>query len=140
MVWIGLFLGIGVGAATWGLEGALVLGFFGWLIGLVIKSRQAPPKPATPAVGAMPRETLTERVQKLERRVAQLERQLAAPRAVAAAMDPAVAFAPPDLEEPARPAIPLEAPPAPAAAPRVEPPPAPPRAPRRPGPFEGNPA
>ena len=131
MVWIGLFLGIGVGAAIWGIEGALVLGFFGWLIGLVIKSRQAPSAPAAAAAGAAPRETLMVRVQKLERRVAQLEAQLAAPRPSAAPMTEAVETAPLPAEPVEAITQPFEEP---VIAPVAEPPPPPPRAPRPPPP------
>ena len=38
MMWIGLIVGAVLGGLIFGLEGAIVLGFIGWLGGLIIKS------------------------------------------------------------------------------------------------------
>jgi hypothetical protein len=39
-MWIGLLVGVVVGAALWRIEGAIVLGFFGWLVGVIVDSRK----------------------------------------------------------------------------------------------------
>ena len=74
MIWIGLGLGVAIGAVFWGLNGAVVLGFIGWLAGVIIQSqRRAPAAIAKVA----PKETMEARMQRLERAVAQLEARLA---------------------------------------------------------------
>ncbi len=79
MVWLGLILGIVIGAVAWGAPGAIVLGFIGWLTGLIIKSNQKgpPAKPVVPATPMRHTETIEERVARLERTVAGLEARLA---------------------------------------------------------------
>jgi len=75
MIWIGLVVGLVVGAAIDGLQGAVIGGFLGWLAGVVIKSQRTPSAPASIAVPV--RETVEIRVQRLETTVAQLEARLA---------------------------------------------------------------
>ena len=95
MIWIGLALGIGIGAALWGLEGAVVLGFVGWLAGVVAKSRRHPaPAPVAPARP----ETMDARVERLERTLAQLEARLARLEPAAAEVAPAAAEVAPASE------------------------------------------
>lgn len=74
MMWIGLVLGVIVGAALAGVQGALVAGFLGWLGGLIVGSNR---KQA--ASGAQPprKESFDERMERLERTVADLQERLA---------------------------------------------------------------
>ena len=74
MIWIGLAVGIVLGAAFWGLEGAVVLGFIGWLAGVVLHSRRR--DASAPAAPVVRRESLEARVARLERTVASLELRL----------------------------------------------------------------
>jgi len=41
MMWAGLALGIVVGAVLWNLPGAVILGFIGWLAGVIVDSKRA---------------------------------------------------------------------------------------------------
>ena len=76
-MWIGLLVGVVVGAALWRIEGAIVLGFFGWLVGVIVDSRKrGKAEVKKPTVTAQP-ESLHVRVAKLEAQVARLEKQLA---------------------------------------------------------------
>lgn len=78
MVWIGFLLGVGIGYSFWGFQGALVLGFLGWLTGLIVKSNQ---RSAAERVGKVPANAappLQVRVAALEARVAELESRLRA--------------------------------------------------------------
>ena len=53
MVWIGLIGGIIIGALIGELQGAIVLGFVGWLVGLIVKSgRESKNKPLDLNTGA----------------------------------------------------------------------------------------
>ncbi|HUL55603.1 MAG TPA: DUF2339 domain-containing protein, partial [Usitatibacter sp.] len=123
MMWLGLIGGLVVGAVLWGAPGAIVLGFFGWLTGLIVKSHQrGPSAPVAPAATkpVAVKETLEERVQRLERTVAQLQARLGEgpaeqPEPVTVPLEPEAAASemlpePPAVEPPPRPA-----PPAPAA-------------------------
>ncbi|HUP98236.1 MAG TPA: DUF2339 domain-containing protein [Usitatibacter sp.] len=117
MIWIGLLVGIGIGAVLWGFEGAIVLGFVGWLAGVVLHSRTRPASTSAvkPAV-----ETLSNRVARLEKAVAELQARLDAQ---------GVAEARPEAE-PVAPIVEPDLPPVPPA-----PPAAPPETPRPPNPF-----
>ena len=101
MMWIGLLVGAAIGALLAGLPGAIVCGFAGWLVGIVIqsnrRSKDGPPKVA------MPRETLEARVARLEKTVAELQARLeigpsaasgVVPDAAPAAMVPAPILSP----------------------------------------------
>jgi uncharacterized membrane protein len=116
MIWVGLIGGVVIGALIGELEGAITLGFLGWLTGFIIKSQKTKPGPGTgqvlvPGVGQVPDATvqpihdysnwpLKERVARLEQTVARLEAQLAGaaaapvasagigPRAIAAGAAP----------------------------------------------------
>ena len=74
-MWIGLLVGVVIGAALWRIEGAIVLGFFGWLIGVIVDSRKrGKSEPVKkPVVQA---ETLHARVARLEAQVAKLEKMV----------------------------------------------------------------
>ncbi len=129
-MWIGLLLGVVVGAALWRLEGAIVLGFFGWLIGVVVDARKRgkPERVKTPAPAQAA--SLQARVARLEVTVERLESELKALRGDAPAA-PSVA-SDSVVEEVPEPAAEL-------VAPTVEPP-APPSAPSQPrGPAKPNP-
>jgi len=66
-MWIGLLVGIVVGAALWKLEGAIVLGFFGWIIGVIIDSRKrGKSQPVTTAAPGTQVVSLQSRVARLE--------------------------------------------------------------------------
>ncbi|HXZ47855.1 MAG TPA: DUF2339 domain-containing protein [Usitatibacter sp.] len=72
-MWIGLLIGLVIGWWIGGIPGALVLGFLGWLVGLVVDSRRAqrtspPPRIVEPA---------GDRLARLERTVASLDARLA---------------------------------------------------------------
>ncbi|MDQ3028364.1 MAG: DUF2339 domain-containing protein, partial [Pseudomonadota bacterium] len=111
MIWIGLVVGIVAGAAFWGLEGAVVLGFIGWLVGVILKSRRRGTTPAMAAATARP-VTQEARIERLEKALAQLEARMARiepPPAVSPAIlepaqepmvEPAPVVAPPPLEPP----------------------------------------
>jgi uncharacterized membrane protein len=122
MMWLGLIGGIVVGGLLWNLEGAIVLGFLGWLAGLIIKSNRAALGPAaTPmppgtgtgqvlgtGVGQVTAAdhanwTLEDRVAWLERRVVDLEKRLAGSRPTLE-REQAVATPPPVPEPEAAPA------------------------------------
>ena len=125
MIWIGLLVGIAVGAALWGFQGALVLGFFGWLTGLVLKSRKTPQAPV--AAATAPRETLYARVERLERTVAELKERLDAQHA------PPPAVIEPAPEPEPEPIVAEVVEPPPVAPPPAPPPP--PAEPSKPNPF-----
>jgi len=83
MMWIGLVVGVVVGGLVWGMEGAVTLGFIGWLAGVIIKSSQKAQLPAvtvqTPTAAQRPSTeswTIEDRVARLEATVARLEAQL----------------------------------------------------------------
>jgi uncharacterized membrane protein len=128
MMWIGLVLGLVVGAALAGLQGAVVAGFIGWLGGVIVQSHRKQAKD-----GAVPaKEGIEERMQRLERTVADLQARLArlAPAGLPASSAAAQGIAPVEtadesvaaplpvepvavkepLQEPARPSV---APPSP---------------------------
>jgi len=82
MIWIGLIGGIAVGAVLWGFNGAIVLGFIGWLGGLILKSSRskgaAPVSgPAAPVRPAVLEEAIETRVLRLEQTVKSLQSRLA---------------------------------------------------------------
>ncbi len=72
MTWVLVAIGVLVGAAQWGFPGAITLGFLGWLLGIILKSK-ARPAPAQ-----------SERFDALDRRVAALEARLARVEGLAA--------------------------------------------------------
>jgi uncharacterized membrane protein len=74
MMWIGLLAGVILGAALAGIEGALVAGFLGWLGGLIVQSHR---KQAAGAAVPARKESFEERMQRLERSVAELQERLA---------------------------------------------------------------
>jgi uncharacterized membrane protein len=98
MMWLGLFAGIAIGALAWGYSGAVVLGFLGWLAGVIIGSIRSKPAPAKapPAAAAQP----VDRVRMLEARVATLEARLAKLEGIAPP-EPMVAVATPESTPPA---------------------------------------
>ena len=56
MMWLGLVGGIVGGGLIWGIEGAVVLGFLGWLAGLIIQSNRAARGPAAKPPGPEPKQ------------------------------------------------------------------------------------
>src|SRR5690349_20281983 len=77
-MWIGLLVGIVVGAALWKLEGAIVLGFFGWIVGVIIDSRKrGKSQPVASTTTATQTVSLQSRVARLEITVEQLQKRLA---------------------------------------------------------------
>jgi uncharacterized membrane protein len=76
MAWIGLIGGIVVGALGWGWNGAVVLGFIGWLAGIIIGASRKPKAPAAARAVTMP-ETPATRIDRLERTVAALDARIA---------------------------------------------------------------
>jgi len=159
MTWIGLIGGIVIGGLIWELEGAIVLGFLGWLAGMIIKSNRAAaqsvaqtstPGPGTgqaqvPVLGVAvdrSRWPMEQRVARLEEMVARLEAQLAAGTVAAPAARatpepppiPETAAAPAEVAVPApapepEPAFVAEPAPAPTPAPELALPPIPPTTP-----------
>src|SRR5690348_5916569 len=77
MMWAGLALGIVVGAVLWNLPGAVILGFIGWLAGVIVDSKRAA---ARRPVGAPPRPVLGEplpvRLDRMERTLVSLEARM----------------------------------------------------------------
>ena len=81
MMWIGLVAGIILGALIWGLEGAVTLGFIGWITGLIIQSNRKAAKAASVVApqktgvraGSDPNFRLGSNAEDLEVRVARLE-------------------------------------------------------------------
>ena len=71
MAWMGLIAGAVMGGLTWGWSGAVVLGFVGWLAGIIIGSRKPSAPVATPAHA--PVESTAERLERLERTVMSLQ-------------------------------------------------------------------
>ena len=150
MAWLGLIGGIVIGGLIWEWNGAVVLGFFGWLAGIVYGSRKQPQ--AGSAVNAPPApkpvESPGNRIDRLERTVAALESRIArleaggvapvAAKAAAPAGAPMIATEDLPRAEPVVPQPVVE--PVPAAAPEaaVPPPipvePTPPPPPRPPAP------
>jgi uncharacterized membrane protein len=72
-MWWGLIIGAVFGAVAWGTPAALVLGFLGWLTGVVIDSRRNRPKATKPIAPTPP----LDRIGQLESRVKELEERLA---------------------------------------------------------------
>ena len=78
MIWIFLVIGIVAGAALWGLQGAIVLGFIGWLAGVIVNSQRGGAKPAAvPTQAPRPADPVAARFDALEKRFAALEARLA---------------------------------------------------------------
>ena len=119
MMWIGLAVGALIGYAWWGWFTAMVLGFVGWLAGLIVDSNR---KPRTPVTMGGPLSTpgqpsssdtgpvlsAAQRFERLERRLAMMESRLdrleraggvAAAEPVAAAPVPQPAAAEPRPDE-----------------------------------------
>src|SRR5688572_2294842 len=92
MMWIGLVVGAVVGGLVWGKEGAVTLGFIGWLAGVIVKSTQKAAPTAKPGSdpghsgvrpGSDPGSStanwpIEDRVARLEAVVARLEARLGA--------------------------------------------------------------
>ena len=145
MIWIFTILGILIGAAIGELSGAVVLGFIGWLTGVIVKSLRQKPG-SVPGPSRIPEESLETRIARLEAAVARLEAQLsgsvipdAAP-APTVVPDAAVAAtvgepAPPAPRPFAAKAEPGSPPVAAAAAPGMTQAPPPPREPPKPNPI-----
>ena len=77
MMWAGLALGIVVGAVLWNLPGAVILGFIGWLAGVIVDSKRAAARrpaeaPPRPLLG----EPLPVRLDRMERTLASLEARM----------------------------------------------------------------
>jgi uncharacterized membrane protein len=137
MAWLGLIAGVVLGGLIWEWNGAVVLGFFGWLAGIILGSKKKAKgvSAVNAPVAAAPVESPANRIDRLERTVAALEqriKRLETGMPPAVAPHPAIAEAPPPVEAivpPERIAEPHAAPAAegiePAAAPPVEPPPVP---------------
>lgn len=85
MWFVGLLLGLTLGGAAWGLGGAVVLGFIGWLTGLILGGKK---NAAADSVSAQePRDRLSQiemRLEAMERRIARVERGLTVAREVQA--------------------------------------------------------
>jgi hypothetical protein len=75
MMWLGLAIGVAVGGLLWNLKGALLLGFIGWLAGLIIGSNRK--QAGQPVAVTAPNDSVAVRLERLERRYAQLEARLA---------------------------------------------------------------
>lgn len=124
MMWLGLVLGIAIGAGSMGFGGAVVLGFLGWLVGLIIdSSRKTPPRKTR-------EQALEARLAAIEARLARLEGGgIAKEEAAVPAVDnPAPAVAPAATAPVERPAAEAMAAEHPAAEPARSRPPAPPNA------------
>ncbi len=98
MIWLGLVVGVVAGAALWGWPGALVVGFCGWLAGIIISSSSAKARRATAPVAApaAARPSVEARLERLEQGLARIEERLAkidgvAPESRAAAAQEAMA-------------------------------------------------
>ena len=131
-MWIGLLVGIVVGAALWKLEGAIVLGFFGWIIGVIIDSRKrGKSQPVTTAAPGTQVVSLQSRVARLEIAVERLEKQLATLKSGGAVAEeaPVAAALPPEAVEEFAPEGPITQPMEQPAAAAAEPPPPPPSPP-----------
>ncbi|HUJ01522.1 MAG TPA: DUF2339 domain-containing protein [Usitatibacter sp.] len=79
-MWIGLVVGALVGWWMGHWFGAIVLGFLGWLVGVIVDSRRAGKRPVAvgeaPAGGAQPAWSAAQRFERLERRLAMIESRL----------------------------------------------------------------
>jgi uncharacterized membrane protein len=94
MMWIGLLLGIVIGATQWGWRGAVVLGFLGWLGGVVVASRRSPAAPRSVVPPGPDRLGRLERsVARIEARLAQLEERIVVPSAAGASAEESAAIA-----------------------------------------------
>lgn len=113
MMWIGLVLGVIVGWALADMEGALVAGFLGWLGGLIVGSHR---KQAAVAAAPARKESFDERMQRLERTVADLQVRLARIEPQAPPQSPApVEAKPPEAAAPVEETPPTQPAPKPSA-------------------------
>src|SRR5688572_27660281 len=79
MAWLGLIAGVVIGGLIWDWNGAVVLGFFGWLAGIIIGASKKPKTASAvnvPAAAPRPVESPANRIDRLERTVAALESRL----------------------------------------------------------------
>ena len=75
VMWIGLLIGVVLGAAVGGLPGAIVMGFFGWLVGVIINANKR--GESKPVEQKTPNQlSLQSRVARLEITVEQLQKRL----------------------------------------------------------------
>jgi uncharacterized membrane protein len=70
-MWIGLIVGAIIGWVLWHGFGAFVLGFVGWLVGLIFAANR---KPRTPMAMGQPPSSLEERLARIEARLDRLEK------------------------------------------------------------------
>jgi uncharacterized membrane protein len=76
MIVLFIIIGIVAGGIFWGINGAITLGFIGWLTGLIVKAQRHPVEPpaaAGPAPAARPLDPVEARLAALEKRYAALE-------------------------------------------------------------------
>jgi len=144
MAWLGLIGGIVIGGLLWEWNGAIILGFFGWLAGIIIGSKKEKKTASVVNAPAAPRpvESPANRIDRLERTVAALESRIArletggAPIAfVEAAPEPipAPAAAPPvEAVKAAEAPVPVATEPPPPMPPPIPRPPPPPKEPAKP--------
>ncbi len=100
MIWLLPVIGVLVGAVLWGFPGAATLGFLGWLVGIIVRSKGAPltPQPAPRAAGAE-----SARFEALDRRIALLEARLARVENRALGAGEGILAGAPDVAEPVTP-------------------------------------
>src|SRR5689334_21475562 len=140
-MWIGLLVGIVVGAALWKLEGAIVLGFFGWIVCVIIESRKRG-KSQPVATTTTPAQTvsLQSRVARLEITVEQLQKRLAQLESGEVALPPVTEEPPSEhVTEPMPQPVAAEPTPIPEPLVADEPPPPPPPPRKPPEPEKPNP-
>ena len=79
MAWWGLIGGVVIGGLLWEWNGAIILGFFGWLAGIVIGSKKQAKAGSVVNAPVAPKaiEAPANRIDRLERTVMALEQRIA---------------------------------------------------------------